>query len=136
MSGDEAMGESGERRAWAFDQPFADAFPEVRDAVVEYEISGRDLGGATTSYGRTTISVLAGTFQGRIPCHHPQCYGGGFAIERIVDQMVQARQETREGVLVCPGWIGDSDRVPCVNSVSYTVVLFFRPRTRPEKPQR
>jgi len=86
--------------------------------------------------GRTTISVLAGTFQGRIPCPHSQCHGGGFEIERIVDQMVKARQETREGVLVCPGWIGDSDRVPCVNSVSYTVVLFFRPRTRPEKPQR
>jgi len=127
------MAESGERRAWAFDQPFADAFPEVRDAVVEYEISGRDLGGAGTSRGRSTMSVVGGTFQGRIPCHHPQCYGGGFAIERIVDQMVQARQETREGVLVCPGWIGDSDRVPCVNSVSYTVVLFFRPRTPPGK---
>jgi len=93
VSGDEGMAESGERRAWAFDQPFADAFPEVRDAVVEYEISGRDLGGATTSHGRTTISVLAGTFQGRIPCHHPQCHGGGFEIERIVDQMVKARQE-------------------------------------------
>ena len=130
------MAESGERWAWTFDQPFADAFPEVRDAVVKYEISGRDLGGATTSYGRTTISVLAGTFQGRIPCHHPQCYGGGFDIERIVDRMVKARQETRAGVLVCPGWIGDSDRVPCVNSISYTVVLFFQPRTRPEKPQR
>jgi len=82
------------------------------------------------------MSVVGGTFQGRIPCHHPQCHGGGFEIERIVDHMVKARQETREGVLVCPGWIGDSDRVPCVNSVSYTVVLFFRPRPRPEKPQR
>ena len=92
MSGDERMAESGERRARAFDQPFADAFPEVRDAVVEYEISGRDLGGATTSYGRTTISVLAGNFQGRIPCPHPQCHAGGFEIERIVDQMVKARR--------------------------------------------
>ena len=86
------MAESGERRARAFDQPFADAFPEVRDAVVKHEISGRDLGGATTSYGRTTISVLAGNFQGRIPCPHPQCHAGGFEIERIVDQMVKARR--------------------------------------------
>ncbi|HET7854796.1 MAG TPA: hypothetical protein VFM04_10115 [Candidatus Methylomirabilis sp.] len=129
------MAESGERSARAFDQPFLDAFPELRDAVVEYEISGRDIGGATTSYGRTAIGVLAGTFQGRIPCPHPQCHGGGFEIERIVDQMVKARQEAREGVLVCPGWIGDSDRVPCVNSLSYTVVLFFRPRTPREKPK-
>ncbi|MFQ5847149.1 MAG: hypothetical protein ACE5IQ_05670 [Candidatus Methylomirabilales bacterium] len=118
----------------AFDQPFAKAFPELKDAFVECELSGREPAGATTAQGRLTLSVGDGTFQGRIPCLHPECHGGGFEIERIVDDMVQERQESREGVLVCPGWIGDRDRVPCVNSIRYTVVLFYKIRTTPKAP--
>jgi hypothetical protein len=121
-------------KAWAFDQPFAKVFPEVKDVVVEYEVSSRDLAGADTSHGQSTMSVLGGTFQGRIPCRHPECHGGGFEIERVVDGMVQEREESREGVLVCPGWIGDRDRAPCVNSLRYSVVLLYKLRTTPKAP--
>ena len=119
----------------AFDQPFAEAFPELQEVIVECEGWSRDVAGAVTSRGRFTMSVISGTFRGRIPCPHPECHGGGFEIEQVVDQMVRERQEGREGVLVCAGWIGDRDRVPCVNSLTYSVVVFFRPRTPPEKPQ-
>jgi hypothetical protein len=121
--------------ARAFEQPFAEAFPDLREAIVECEGWSRDIGGATRSHGRFTMSALSGTFRGRITCPHPECHGGGFEIERLVDQMVRDRQESREGVLVCPGWIGDRDQVPCVNSLTYSVVVFFRPGTPPEKPE-
>ncbi len=128
------MTEGQQRTAWAFDRPFAKVFPQLKDAVVQYEVSSRDLAETDTSHGRFTMSAIDGTFQGRIGCQHPECHGGGFEIERIVDDMVHERQESREGVLVCPGWIGDRDRVPCVNSLGYTIVLFFKVRTTPKAP--
>lgn len=128
------MTKDRQRKVRAFDQPFAKVFPEVKDAVVEYEVSSRDLAGADTSHGRSTMSVLDGSFQGRIPCIHPECHGGGFEIERVIEGMVPDREESRDGVLVCPGWIGDRDRVPCVNSVAYSVVVFYKIKTTPEAP--
>lgn len=128
------MTEARQRSARAFDQPFAKAFPLLKDAVVEYAMSSRDLVGTSTSHGRLTMSVIERTFQGRIQCHHPECHGGGFEIQRIVGEMVQERRETQEGVLICPGWIAERDRVPCVNNMSYTVVLFYKVRTTPKAP--
>ena len=128
------MTEKKQPKVWAFDRPFAKVFPEVKDVVVEYEVSSRDLAGADTSHGRSTMSVLDGAFRGRIPCGHPECHGGGFEIERIVDEVAQAREESREGIFVCAGWIGDRDRVPCVNSLRYSVVLFYKSRTTPKAP--
>ncbi len=128
------MTEPDQRGVRAFNQPFSKAFPELKDAVVEYEVSSRDLAGAETSHGRFTMWASAGTFQGQIRCIHPECYGGGFEVERIVDAMVKERQESREGVFACPGWIGDRDQVPCVNSIKYTVVLFYKLRTTPKAP--
>jgi len=49
-----------------------------------------------------------------------------------VDEMVQQREEAREGILVCPGWIGDRDQVPCVNTITYRVDLKYRARTPPQ----
>lgn len=117
-----------------FNQPFAKAFPEVQDVVVEYEVSSRDIAGASTAHGQFTMGVLEGTFQGQIPCRHPQCHGGGFEIEHVLDTMVQEREESREGVLVCPGWLGDCDRVPCVNSITYNIEVFYKVKTTPGAP--
>lgn len=128
------MREEKPPKVWAFDRPFATVFPGVKDVVVEYEVSSRDFAGADTSHGRSTMSVLDGTFRGRIPCSHPECHAEGFEIERIVEEMVQDREESREGILVCAGWIGDRDRVPCVNSLAYSIVLFYKLRTTPKAP--
>lgn len=128
------MAERQHKKVWAFDKPFAEAFPELADAVVDWEAWTRDLAEAGSSRGRFTMRVSAGYFQGHIRCHHPECEGGGFEIERILDEMVQRREEAREGILVCAGWIGDRDQVPCVNSVTYRIDLKYRTRTSPEQP--
>jgi hypothetical protein len=128
------MTEKKPSHVWVFNRPFAKVFPEVKDVVVEYAVSTRDLTGAETSQGRSAMSVLDGTFQGRIPCSHPECHAEGFEIERTVNEMVQDREESREGILVCAGWIGDRDRVPCVNNLQYSVVLFYKLRTTPKAP--
>lgn len=128
------MAESEKRGVRAVPQAFAQAFPELKDAVVEYEVSSRNLAGTETPHSRLAMWASGGTFQGQIRCTHPECHGGGFEVERIVDDMVKEREESREGVLVCPGWIGDRDRVPCVNSMKYTVALFYKIRTTPQAP--
>lgn len=127
------MAEKQQKNVWAFGKPFAEAFPEVADAVVEWEAWTRDLVGASALHGRFTMGVSAGYFHGRIRCHHPECQGGGFDIERILDEMVQRREEAREGILVCAGWIADRDQVPCVNRVTYRIGLKYRVRKPPEK---
>lgn len=126
------MAERQQKNVWAFDKPFAQAFPELADAVVEWEAWTRDHRETGSSRGRFTMGVSTGYFQGRIRCHHPEC-AGVFEVERILDAMVQQREETREGILVCAGWIGDRDRVPCVNSITYSIALRYRARKPPGK---
>ncbi|MFQ5883432.1 MAG: hypothetical protein ACE5I9_13345 [Candidatus Methylomirabilales bacterium] len=118
---------------WAFHQPFAQAFPELEDAVVEWEVWGRDLIGEVAPKGRSTMSVRAGYFQGLIPCSDPACQGGGYEIERTVDDMVQKGEEAREGFIICPGWTADVDRIPCVNSITFKISLKYKARKPPEK---
>lgn len=129
------MAERQQKNVWAFDKPFAKAFPELADAVVEWEAWTRDFVDAGSSRGRFTMGVSTGYFQGWVRCHHPECQAGGFEIERIVGEMVQQREQAREGILVCPGWIGDRDQLPCVNSIIYRVELKYRARTPPKEPR-
>lgn len=128
------MAERYPKNVRAFDKPFAEAFPELSDAVVAWEAWTRDHAGAGASHGRFTMGVRAGYFQGRIRCHHPEC-AGVFEIERILAAMVQEGEEAREGILVCTGWIGDRDRLPCVNSITYTIGLRYKARRPPGQVQ-
>jgi hypothetical protein len=109
-------------------------FPQLEDAVVEWEEIVQGLTGEGTSAGRSVMRAKAGSFQGLIRCSNPACHGGGFEVERVLDEMVQKEEEAREGLLVCPGWIGDADRLPCVNSITYTIHVKYKVRTPPERP--
>jgi len=128
------MAERQDRNLWAFDQPFVQAFPELDDAVAEWEEVVQGFTEEGTRTGRSVMRVTTGYFQGVIRCPNPECTRGGFEIERVLDEMVQKGEEAREGLLVCPGWIGDADRVPCVNSITYTIRVKYKVRTPPERP--
>lgn len=128
------MAEREGKNLWAFGQSFSQIFPELEDAVVEWEEIVQGLTGEETPTGRSVMRVKSGYFQGLIPCRNPECQGGGFEIERVLDEMVQMGEEAREGLLVCPGWIGDADQLPCVNSITYTIQLKYKVRTPPERP--
>ncbi|MFQ5532815.1 MAG: hypothetical protein ACE5EP_03080, partial [Candidatus Methylomirabilales bacterium] len=72
------MAEGKDKQRQAFHQLFAQAFPELEDAVVGWEESGQDVDGAAVSLGRFVMSVREGDLQGIIGCSHPKCEGGGF----------------------------------------------------------
>lgn len=110
------------------------AFPELEEAVVEWEEIVQGLTAEGTRTGRSVMRVKADSLQGLIRCSNPACINGGFEIERVLDEMVQEGETTREGLLVCPGWIGDADRLPCVHSITYKIHLKYKVWTLPERP--
>lgn len=128
------MAEGKDKQLRVFNQPFAQVFPELDDVVVEWEEWGQDVDGAAVSLGRFVMGLRERDFQGIIRCGHPKCQEGGFEIEEILDVMVQKAEETREGIFVCSGWIEDADRLPCVNSITYTIRLKYKGGTPPEQP--
>ncbi|MFQ5839521.1 MAG: hypothetical protein ACE5HK_02245 [Candidatus Methylomirabilales bacterium] len=117
----------------AFGRPFAAVFPELDDAEVVWEEVASDLEGEAVPLGQMSMRVQEGYFQGRIPCAHSECHAGGYEVERVIDEMVRAGEDFREGILTCPGWLvssePDSVRIPCVHAISYRVVLVYKSRS-------
>ncbi len=87
-----------DRRLFSELATFEDAFPQLADAVVESREEGK---GATG----TTRRVAAGddTLEGLIPCSNLGCRSGGFEVDVVVHEMIQAGETEREAVLACPG---------------------------------
>lgn len=87
-----------DRRLFSELTTFEDAFPQLEDAVVEYREEGK---GATGGTGRAAASDES--LEGLIPCSNPGCRSGGFEVDLLFHEMIQAGEVQREGVLACPG---------------------------------
>jgi len=124
------MAERKDQGVTAFGKPFATTFPQLADALIEWEEEGHTLSGRPTQLrSGLRMSVEEGYFQGTVRCEKPGCAEGGFEVDRIVQSMVQAGAEERRGLLVCGGWrhgAGDEQRIPCVNAIRYRVRLTYR----------
>lgn len=111
-------------------KPFATTFPQLADALIEWEEEGHTLSGRPTQVRPgLRMSVEEGDFQGTIRCEKPGCTGGGFEVDRIVQSMVQGGAEDRRGLLVCGGWrpgAGGEQGPPCVNAIRYRIRLTYR----------
>ena len=92
-----------ERRLFSELATFEDAFAQLEDAVIEYREEGNGVTG-------TAIRARAGddTLAGLIPCSNPGCRAGGFEVDLVFHEMIQAGHAERQGVLSCPG----SERTP------------------------
>lgn len=106
-----------------FDVSFQEAFPELVDAVVEWQAldeQGHPFGGT----GVRRMSDKAGSPQGVIGCGDPSCHGGGFEVELVLRRMVQEGQAEKTGIMVCSGWKGEEK--PCVRSIRYRIQLTYK----------
>lgn len=95
-----------DRRLFSELATFEDAFPQLEDAIVEYREEGEGASGTT---GRA--AAAAETLEGLIPCSNPACRSGGFEVDLLFHEMIQAGQAEREGVLACPGTERTTPRV-------------------------
>jgi hypothetical protein len=77
---------------------FQDAFPSLADAEVEYREEGD---GATGE--RRVASTRDDSLEGLFPCSNPHCKQGGFEVDLVFHDMIEARATSREGSLACPG---------------------------------
>ncbi len=77
---------------------FEEAFPEIDDIVVEVEERGHvwDKGFGKRRYTKGQIGEF-------IDCSNPLCYGGGFSIGSIVQDMVRNKQTDLETTKACRG---------------------------------
>lgn len=127
--GGRQMAERKEPAVTAFGKPFATTFPQLADALVEWEEEGHTLSGRPMQIRPgLRMSVEEGSFQGTIRCEKPGCAGGGFEVDRIVQSMVQDGAEERRGLLVCGGWRqgAGQQEIPCVNAIRYRIRLTYQ----------
>jgi len=89
-----------DRRLFSELATFEDAFPQLQDAVIEYREEGEGATGATARAAAADESL-----EGLIPCSNPACRSGGFEVDLLLHEMIQAGQAEREGLLACPGTV-------------------------------
>ena len=116
------MDEQSGGRFKVFGASFEEAFPELEDAVVEWEGLGE--GGPPMLGGKKWMSYKAGCLQGIIRCSNPSCQGGGFEVGLAISRAVQEGRAERAGVLVCSGWEGEEQ--PCTRSITYRIQVAYK----------
>jgi hypothetical protein len=87
-----------DRRLFSEPATFEEAFPRLEDAVVEYREEGP---GAPGTAQRAT--ARGDTLEGLIPCSNPGCRSGGFEVDLVFHEMIEAGERERQGALRCPG---------------------------------
>ena len=73
---------------------FADAFPVLADAEVEYREEGDGASGEPR-----VVAARDGSLEGLILCSNPHCKQGGFEIDLVFHRMIEARETTGEGAI-------------------------------------
>jgi hypothetical protein len=112
-----------------FGAKFEEAFPELEDALLEWQETCLSHAGTRADAGEwIQAAYRGGVLGGPFPCSNPLCREGGFELEHLFATMIQAGETTREGIAVCVGWEGEpgADRHPCVHYASYRIALKFR----------
>jgi len=77
---------------------FQDAFPSLANAEVEYREEGQGPTGE-----RRVASTADDSLDGLLPCSNPRCKQGGFEVDLVFHDMIEAQATSREGSLACPG---------------------------------
>ena len=77
-----------------------DAFPEIEDIRVEVKETGEGCN------WNSPIVLEKEQLGSAIDCHNPRCFGGGFPVARVVQQMVRTRQGELKISRRCQGYEG------------------------------
>lgn len=116
---------------------FKSAFPTLGDAVIEWR-ERRGPEDARQGDIRKTGFRRGNFTQGLLPCSNPLCQEGGYQADRLIAEMLQLNETSREGMMLCAGReMGDETRrgpIRCPYRIDYRVTL--TPRGESEKPER
>ncbi len=115
---------------------FKAAFPMLSDALIEWrERRGPD--DDQRSDLRKTGFRRGNFTQGVLSCSNPACHEGGYAIDRLVDDMVRLEETERRGIMLCCGReTGEDVRrgpIRCPYRIEYSVTLVPRPEEAPRE---
>jgi len=118
---------------------FTRDFPSVEDIRVEVTEVGYGVPGDLKGPGQTSVHTPTdhhigpfgqGTTSGFIDCSNPACYGGGFYVDSILHEMVQASEAERlVEVVGCIGYEGTrrSRYRDCLNVFAVKVSIHYKP---------
>lgn len=104
---------------------FVEAFPQIKKVNVEVnefkDFWEKDDGIYPVShiYSETNLSQY-------IDCSENSCYGGGFSIGSILNEMVHQKQTSLEDSINCKGNIGSSKGRRCMHKFNYKVSISYK----------
>jgi hypothetical protein len=118
---------------------FRTAFPDLSDALIDWR---ERRGPEDERPGEPRkAGFRRGNFtQGMLPCSNPNCYVGGYQIDRLIAEMLTTGEMEREGMMLCSGReLAEEARrgpVRCPYRIDYRVTLTPRSEDAPEpRPQ-
>lgn len=106
---------------------FEKAYPQLEDAVIEYEESGAGISEWSKGKQKASLKQIGGL----IRCSNPLCKRGGFEIDiNIIGHMLRNNELIKEGILRCPGDEGSpKGRIRgryCINHIKYKMTLNYK----------
>lgn len=104
-------------------------FPDVQELAIELRIEST--AGATLEESSKQIG-LDDAFQLNVECPGG-CGGGHFLLTQLVESMLEAHSETRQGVAVCQAASYNDPRLPCSTKLHYGITISYdRSASEPE----
>lgn len=120
------------RRAYAEAASLRERFPQVGQLVVNMSFADVRRIGSYSAQMRSFSGSAKAFFA--IACPRTLCLDGGFDLDSVVLELLEAGKTTSTGTLECPGWVDPtrSERARCLLHVQYRVqVLYDAPEPGP-----
>jgi len=114
-----------ERRYQAPEPPFEKRFPTIEDIIVEVTES------CEGPWGGGKRVFQKGDLWEYVDCSKPECYGGGFSIDQIIEDMIGKKEAKREATEFCMGTLilspGGQRKSPCDGIFQVQVQIKYKP---------
>jgi hypothetical protein len=89
--------------------------------VVEWlERGTMGVNGDRIQYSGRKVSTVD-DFPRILPCHNPECEGGGFEIGRKISSLLRSGQYNEQNSLVCINAIGKRNSKRCLHTIFYSI---------------
>jgi hypothetical protein len=75
-----------------------------------------------------------GDYPQRLPCHNPECIGGGFDIGERVAKLLDSGKDSEQNSLICRNAINEDRSQRCLHTIIYSIACirpYDRQNTRP-----
>ena len=75
----------------------------------------------------------ADNFPKMLPCHNPECEGGGFEIGRRISALLRSGKYNEQNSLICINAIGERNSKRCLHTIFYSIARVL-PYQREDTP--